>query len=144
NAAVVSKGFADTGKVPAKDDARFPRPVRDGLPSAAVTVDLGAVTEKGSSRHAIVAYDDLYSIQYMRKNLRPYWRRSGMDAGGLLQTAAKDYTSLAQRCATFDEQLMADLRETGGAEYAQICALAYRQSLAAQKVAADANGMPLA
>jgi hypothetical protein len=144
NAADLGKNFAASGTLPAKDDARFPRPVRDGLPSAAVTVDLGAVSEQGATRHAIVAYDDLYAIQYMRKKLRPYWRRNGMDAAGLLQAAAKDYAALAERCRKFDEELIADARGAGGEEYARICALAYRQSLAAQKVVADANAMPLA
>ena len=136
NAATLAKTFADAGKLPAKDDERFPRPVRDGLPSAAVMVDLGSVSDQGALRHAIVAYDDLYSIQYMRKNLRPYWRRNGMDAGQLLQAAEKDCASLAQRCAKFDEELMANTRHAGGEEYARICALAYRQSLAAQKIVA--------
>ena len=101
NAANLVKTFADTGKLPSKDDMRFPRAVRDGLPSAAVMVDLGSVTDKGASRYAMVAYDDLYSIQYMRKNLRPYWRRGGMDASKLLLAADKDYPSLSQRCAPF-------------------------------------------
>jgi hypothetical protein len=117
--------------------------VRDGLPSAAVAVDLGAVSEQGAARHALIAYDDLYSIAYMRKKLRPYWRRNGMDAAGLLRTAEKEYAALEQRCAAFDEELIADARKAGGERYARICALAYRQALAAQKVAADANGMPL-
>src|SRR5205823_11508511 len=73
-----------------------------------------------------------------------YWRRSGMDAGTLLQTAAKDYVPLAERCERFDEEFLADARKAGGEHYARICAVAYRQSLAAQKVVADANGMPLA
>jgi hypothetical protein len=144
NANTLAKTFADSGKLPAKDDASFPRAVRAGLPSAGVVVDLGAVSDKPVARHAIVAYDDLFSIQYMGKNLRPYWRRNGMDAGQLLEAAVKDYATLAGRCATFDEELIADARASGGEEYARICALAYRQSLAAQKVCADANGMPLA
>jgi hypothetical protein len=143
NAATLVKTFAESGKLPTKDDTSFPRPVRSGLPSAAVMVDLGAVSDKGAARHAMVAYDDLYSIQYMRTNLRPYWRRNGMDAGKLLQAAAKDYPTIIERCAKFDEELIADVRSTGGEEYARICALAYRQSLAAQKVVADANGMPV-
>jgi hypothetical protein len=144
NAATLAKSFADTGKLPAKDDSRFPRPVRDGLPSAAVTVDLGNVSEQGTARHALVAYDDLYSILYMGEKMRPYWRRNGADAGRLLAAAAKDYASLSDRCARFDDELLADARAAGGEHYARICALAYRQSLAAQKVVADANGMPLA
>ncbi len=144
NADAVAKSFADSGKLPDKDDANFPRPVRDGLPSAAVAVDLGAVSEQGAERHAIIAYDDLYSITYMGKKLQPYWRRNGMDAGQLLQAAEKEYAAILERCATFDQQLMTDLRKVGGEKYARICALAYRQALAAQKVVADANGMPLA
>ncbi len=143
DAATLARMFADSGTLPAKDDTIFPRPVGAGLPSAAVTVDLGAVSEKGAGRHAMVAYDDLYSIQYMGRNLRPYWRRAGMDAGKLLQMAAKDYTSVVERCVKFDEELIDDARKAGGEQYARICALAYRQSLAAQKVVADANGMPM-
>src|SRR5207302_7668648 len=45
DAAMLVKTFADDGKLPAADDTRFPRPVRDGLPSLAVTVDLGAVSD---------------------------------------------------------------------------------------------------
>ena len=143
NASDLAREFVDSGKLPEKDDTRFPRAVRDGLPSAAVSVDLGKVSEQGATRSAIVAYDDHFSIQYMKKNLRPYWRRNGMEAGELLQKSAKEFESLVERCAKFDEELLADARKAGGDTYATICALAYRQSLAAQKVVADANGMPL-
>jgi hypothetical protein len=33
----------------------------------------------------LLAYDDLYSIQHMKTNLRPYWRRNGW--ADLLKTA---------------------------------------------------------
>lgn len=143
SSAILCKTFADSGKLPSRDDKRFPRPVRDGLPSLAVLMNLGDVSDKAVSRYAMVAYDDLYSIQFMGRNMRPYWRRNGMDAAGLLQAAEKDYAGLVDRCAKFDQDLLADARTAGGDDYAQICALAYRQSLAAQKVVADANGMPL-
>jgi hypothetical protein len=91
----------------------------------------------------MLAYDDGYSIQYFKKNLRPYWRRNGDDAAALLKKAAADYESLKKRCAKFDAEMMAALTKAGGEKYAQICALAYRQCYAANKVIADANGQPL-
>src|SRR5690606_4494812 len=48
-----------------------------------------------------------------------------------------------KRCDQFDAELLTDLEQSGGAEYAQIAALAYRQAFAAGKFVADANGMPL-
>jgi hypothetical protein len=144
NVATLARTFADSGKLPAKDDSRFPRAVKDGLPAAAITLDLGKVANQPVTAVAILAYDDLFSIQYMKKNLRPYWRRNGMDAPKMIQAAGKDYASLMERCAKFDEELIADTTKAGGEAYARICSLAHRQSLAAQKVVADANGMPLA
>ena len=75
----------------------------------------------------MLAYDDEYSIQYFKKNLRPYWRRNGDDAAALLKKAAAEYESLKKRCEKFDAELMAALTKAGGEKYARICALAYRQ-----------------
>lgn len=95
------------------------------------------------SRWLMLAYDDEYSIQYMKKNLRPYWRRNGDDAAALLKKAAADYEALKKRCEQFDAELMADLRQAGGEKYARLGALAYRQCFAAGKFVADANGKPI-
>ncbi len=91
----------------------------------------------------MLAYDDLYSIQYMKQNLRPYWRRNGWEAADLMKAAAHDYPSLEKRCAAFDDEMMAELTRAGGENYAKIAALAYRQCFAAGKFVADANGQPL-
>jgi hypothetical protein len=44
------------------------------------------------------------------------------------------------RSQKFDADLMADLRKAGGDRFAQMAALAYRQSIGAHKIAADADG----
>jgi hypothetical protein len=95
------------------------------------------------SRYLILAYDDEFSIQYFKRNLRPYWRRNGDDAAALLKKAAAEYESVKARCEKFDAELMAALTKAGGEKYARLCALAYRQCYAANKVVADANGQPL-
>ncbi len=109
----------------------------------AFAIDLGTVQSQAVSDWLMLAYDDLYSIQYMKKNLRPYWRRNGWEASDLLKAAAHDYPSLMKRCVAFDDELMADLRNAGGENYANLCALAYRQCFAAGKFVADDNGQPL-
>lgn len=113
--------------------------------SADASIELTAATvgSKPVTQWLMLAYDDLYSIQYMRKNLRPYWRRKGWEAADLLKAAAKDFESLRKRCAEFDAELMADLTKAGGEKYAKIGALAFRQCFAAGKFVADENGQPL-
>ncbi|MGC3959946.1 MAG: DUF4965 domain-containing protein [Verrucomicrobiota bacterium] len=101
------------------------------------------VTAKPASRWLMLAYDDLYSIQFMKKNLRPYWRRNGWEAADLLKASAKEYAALVKRCEKFDTQLMADLTKAGGEKYAQISALAFRHCFAAGKFVADENGQPI-
>lgn len=108
-----------------------------------MSLDFGSIGKSPVSRWLMLAYDDLHSIQYMKSNLRPYWRRDGWEAGDLLKASAKDYNQLLARCAVFDKELMDDLRKAGGEAYARIGALSYRQCFAAGKFVADANGQPL-
>ena len=135
----------------ARDNFGTPHAVRMPVPAQAAGNSLLAsfdfkavkVSSRPVSRWLMLAYDDEYSIQYFKKNLRPYWRRNGDDAAALLKKAAAEYESLKKRCEKFDAELMAALTKAGGEKYARICALAYRQSYAANKLAADDNGQPL-
>ncbi len=111
--------------------------------AAAISFELPPIGPNPVTRWLIVAYDDLYSIEYMHQRLRPYWRRNGLDAEGLLVEAARDYRTLLDRCTEFDNELTSDLTNAGGADYATLAALAYRQCFAAGKFVADANGQPL-
>jgi hypothetical protein len=138
-----TKAFIQKGGLP-DDDAPTPRPAGgDDPPVSAFVFDLGDVGAAAASRHLLLAYDDEYSIEYFGRKLRPYWRRNGATAADLLRLAEKDYKDLPSRCKAFDEELTADLRKAGGEKYARLAALAYRQCLAANKLAADANGQPL-
>ena len=131
-----------SGKLPTSDVPSEPR-IANNAPVAALAFDVGAVGSKPVARTMMLAYDDQYSINWMGRRLRPYWRRNGMDAMGLLNVAAKDYENLNRRAMAFDDELMADLRNVGGEKYARLVALAHRQALAAQKIVADDNGAPL-
>jgi hypothetical protein len=137
------KAFVNDGSLPERDDPVIPRPANEDTPTLAIVFDLGSVGQAVQSRHAMVAYDEVYAISYFGKRLRPYWRRRGNDAIAMLVEAEHDYEDLVTRCTKFDESLMADMTRVGGAEYAQVAALSYRQALAATGLAADSNGQPL-
>jgi Domain of unknown function (DUF4965)/Domain of unknown function (DUF5127)/Domain of unknown function (DUF1793)/Domain of unknown function (DUF4964) len=137
-----STAFVESGKLPG-DDLRMPRAVQDEMPVLAFVMELGKVGPVTTSRHLMLAYDDLYSITYFRRNLRPYWRRHGVEIADLLRRAEAEYEGLVVRCRAFDEEIMADLSRAGGAKYARLGALAYRQALAAHKLVADSDGKPL-
>lgn len=135
--------FARNGTLPDSDDLRMPRAAHDNWIVLAATLQLGKVTETPVTRHVLIAYDDLFSIEYFHRKLRPYWRRAGAEVDDLLLTAERDLSQLQQECERFDAELMQDLRRVGGEHYAMLCALAYRQCLAAHKLVADFDGTPL-
>jgi hypothetical protein len=135
--------FSKTGGLPDADNLRSMQPYAQPTPVLAYAFKLGRVNSSPVSRHLVVAYDDVFSIDYFHRRLRAYWRRNGADAADLLRSALQDYESLANRTKAFDTQLMADLTRTGGEDYARLCALAYRQTLAAHKLVADLDGTPL-
>lgn len=122
----------EINEVPAKDAAVL-----------AMVFPLGNVGTEAKSVYTILAYDDVFSIRYFNDDLKGYWTKDGATITDLLQTADREYASLLERCEKFDEELIADLHKVGGDSYVQIGVLAWRQALAAQKIVADRNGLPL-
>lgn len=103
------------------------------------TQNLGSV--KASEGKFMIGYDDLYSVQYFGENLRPYWNRTGnVTIESQFEAANKEYKSLARKAAAFDRQLMEEAIEEGGKEYADLCALAYRQAITAHKLVVANEG----
>jgi hypothetical protein len=133
--------FAQGKATPGTDAASGPAPAER---APALVVDFPATrTTQGSLAHTVViAYDDIYSIDYFQHRLRAWWRRNGATAADLLTSAWRDYGSVTAKCRRFDDDLMADLTRQGGAKYARIAALSYRQSFAAQKLIASPEGKP--
>jgi len=104
-------------------------------------VDLGKVDAEGKEQVILLGYDDLFSIQYFKQNLRPWWNKDGSQTiVGQLAKAAAEYPSVMARCSTFDEKLRADAEKAGGKNYADLCALAFRQSIAAHKLVKSPQG----
>ena len=137
-AAGLKKAFLTNGQLPAVTTQTTPRAAVDM--AIATVLNFDNVT-KPVTKHLMLAYDDLYSVQYFKQNLRPWWNRDGKTTmPALLQTAEKDYARLEQKCTSFDAKLRADAQKAGGDQYADLCELAYRQAIAAHKIVAGPKG----
>ncbi|THG58055.1 DUF4965 domain-containing protein [Bacteroides faecichinchillae] len=114
-------------------------PSSEGYDKLALVRSLGETNK--ASGHLLIGYDDIYSIQYFGENLRPYWNRTGNETiVSQFQKAEKEYDTQMKNCAAFDKKLMQEATEAGGRKYAELCALAYRQALAAHKLVEAPNG----
>ncbi len=100
-----------------------------------------AVRTRRHTGYIMAGYDDIYSVRYFGERLRPYWNRNGdKSIVDMFNAACKDYLLLRRRCDDFDRQLMHDATAAGGRKYAELCALAYRQSIHAHKLLVAPNG----
>ena len=139
------RSFLETGKIPSQDDLeqpRMPKSQHPPSPKLIVTMPLGNVGSASVSRHILVSYNDIYSVEYMRQRLLPYWRKQFSTFAEMLTAAEHDYSSLTKRAEQFDAELKHDLEQQGGAEYASIAILAYRQAIGAHKLVEDDAGVP--
>jgi hypothetical protein len=135
--------FSTGGGLPDADQLDMPAKPHGGAAVLASTIDFGNVGAEPISRHLLVAYDDQFSIEYLYRKLRPYWRKDGSNFADLLREAVGEYESLLQRSVAFDKELTTDLAAAGGRQYADLSVLAYRQAIGAHKLVADADGTPL-
>jgi hypothetical protein len=137
------QNFVTAGSLPDTDKLEMPATPNNGAAVLASTSDFGDVGAEPVSRHILVAYDDQFSIEYLQRRLRPYWRSDGTDFAGLLRKAVREYEVLLQRSVAFDKELTTDLEGAGGRQYAELSVLAYRQAIGAHKLVADVDGTPL-
>jgi hypothetical protein len=139
----VRNDFARTGQLPESDELEpQPRSQREQSQLAAAW-HFKQLGKTPVVRYLMLAYDDYYSIEFLNRRLRPYWRRTGTGMAELLKTAVANYPDLVKRTAAFDTEFTADMKRVGGDKYADIAVLAFRQTLAAHKLVADFDGTPL-
>ncbi len=119
----------------------------DGSTEAAVgqdgTMSLNRSLGKKSKSDGrfMIGYDDLYSISYFGEWLRPYWNADGTHSiEEQFETADAEFEALDQECAAFDAKMKSDAESAGGSKYAELCALAYRQAVAAHKLVYSPSG----
>lgn len=136
-------GFAKNGELPASDDLDMPRAANDRWPVLACATPVLKCESNGVTAGVMLAYDDEFAIEYFHRKLRPYWRRTGDSATQLLESAGRDFESIRAKAEAWDRRVRDESLSHGGEGFAELCALAYRQTCAGHKLAADWDGTPL-
>jgi hypothetical protein len=104
-------------------------------------IEFGAVSATPVSRHIMVGYDDSDPIQYFQQNLKPLWKKNNDSKfSDQLAIAEAQFPDILKRCIAFDADLNAKTLKAGGKEYAALCKLAYRQSIAAHRIVRSPEG----
>ena len=104
-------------------------------------LSLGKVDKDTVSKLIMLGYDDVYAVQYFGQNLAPWWKDGkNTTIEKELAKAYIDYNAIIRQCKDFNVSMYNDVLKAGGEEYAQLCALAYRQSIAAHKLVKSPQG----
>jgi len=105
----------------------------------AISQNLGIALQ--TSGRIIIGYDDILSISYFGDNLRPYWNRNNnKNIEQVFSDANVRYNDIIRQCRILDYEIMTKARSIGGKEYAELCAIAYRQTIAANKLVQNDEG----
>ncbi len=139
----MKRSFIENGKINAEKD-QITTVMSKSMPVLAYADNLGKVSSKPVTGYVMLAYDDIESIQYFGDNLKAWWTKDGqVSVDKALTSAANDYQSIMTRCDDLDSKIYREALEAGGENYARLCLLAYRQSIAAHKLVKDKQGNTL-
>jgi len=104
-------------------------------------IALGKINDQPKEKVIMLGYDELYSVQYFQRNLKPWWKQ---DASATIENelskAAEDYDNIIERCEAFNTTMYKDAVKAGGENYAKLCIAAYRQAIAAHSIEQTPDG----
>lgn len=95
------------------------------------------ITAPGDDLLFVLAYDDIKSIEYFHEHLPSYWNKDGETIETAIIDAFNEYAELSEKTSAFDIMLKKDCPTE---KYYELLALAYRQAIAAHKIAVDKDG----
>ncbi|MGX6608203.1 glutaminase domain-containing protein [Micromonosporaceae bacterium Da 78-11] len=140
----VRKQVATQGVLLNTVDGAKPRAINDRYPIFAFNQQLGAV---GSTRTApFVLGLGLVrepAVSYLGEQLPPLWKSYWPTWPAMVGAFHADFAAAVTRCARLDAKIDREATAAGGADYAALCALAFRQAYAATELVSR-NGRPWA
>ncbi len=106
-------------------------------------IPFGQVGNAVKKKYIEVGYDEIQSVQLFGQNLPPWWKKNGTTIEQVLNKAAAEYPSVISQCNLLDDSLYQAAAAAGGEPYAKLCAIAYRQSIAAHQLVKSPFGNDL-
>lgn len=110
------------------------RPIGDGLEMSWS----GSVQDEQIVR-AVVAYDDIASINYFGDLCKAWYRRNGAQITDAIRETFEQFDALLRRCAETDARVLADSAPFGE-DYQALTSAAWRHTLCAHKLIATPRG----
>ena len=84
----------------------------------------------------LFGYNDVLSLEYFVQRVRVYWTKDRENFNTIMKLAVEDFDSIMARVDEFDAKMTADAKKISD-DYAKIASIAYRQAVAAHKLAWD-------
>lgn len=136
------QAFSVNGKLPeSADPAKLSPDMQEEMNVLAYADQLGQVGQQATKGYMMIGYDDISALRYFYEDYQAYWKHEGkVSITDAFEKASQNYASVMDKCNLFDNQMMKDAEKAGGKEYAALCALSYRQAIAAHKLAVDKHG----
>jgi len=140
NHSEVTDAFVTTGEIPVS--AASMTQSGGTYPAMSYIHRLGRVGTSGAGSYVMMAYDDVYSIEYMGTRRKAYWTTLNprVTFTNRMMSFYESYTDLMQRCRDLDERIYDDAMKSGGVKYAELLSGTYRQTMAAHKLVTDTDG----
>ncbi len=101
-----------------------------------------AVIDLSESSNEIIlfSYDDIYSLNYFGENVTALWKTKGNSVLDVISEAFSESAEIYSKCIDFGKELISNATAVGGEMYSELVSLAYRQVIAAHKLAVDNDG----
>lgn len=101
--------------------------------------DLGDVSQ-AKDHLFLLGYDEEEAINFFGTSLKPWHKKEAESFDQILANAYNEYGEILSEVKSFDEELYNDAVEAGGKKYADLCVLAYRQSIAGHSLVESPDG----
>lgn len=133
--------FITTGKLPESSTEAVRSTNLSSMPTISFVKDHGKV--KDTRNFMLIGYDEVYDMQYMRKNYKAYYARNGKTIFKAFEELRDNYSSIMSRCRALDKRIYDDALAAGNVKYAELLSGCYRHVMAAHKLFQDNTGKAL-